>query len=148
MPAKTKKDEGTFSDFERQAMKDRAQELRAESRAANKREQGEKVLLAAVAEMPKADKVLAEKIHEIVTKTAPDLFPKTWYGMPAYANKDGKVICFFQGASKFEARYASFGFNDQAMLDDGNMWPVSFALRKITSVEEKKITEMVKKSIG
>lgn len=139
-------DSGTFSDFEKNAIKDRAKELAAEARASKKKEAGEKIALEAIAAMPKSERDMAQKIHEIVAKVAPDLWPKTWYGMPAYA-KDGKVICFFQSASKFESRYCSFGFNDAANLDEGNMWEVSYALKKITDVEEKKIAELVKKAV-
>lgn len=139
---------GVFSDFEKVAMKQRATELKAEAKVSKKREQGETALQEAIAAMPNSDREIAEKIHEIVTETAPELWPKTWYGMPAYANEDGKVICFFQGADKFEARYASFGFNDIAKLDDGNMWPTAFALKKLTATEEKIIKELVTKAVG
>jgi uncharacterized protein YdhG (YjbR/CyaY superfamily) len=132
-----------LSAAERAAMKERLQELKAEERKAD----GEKALLAKVAEMPEADRVMAERIHAIVTSTAPELSPKTWYGMPAYA-RDGKVVCFFQSADKFDARYATFGFNDTANLDDGAMWPTSFALKKLTAVEEKRIAALVKKAVS
>lgn len=137
-----------FSAEEREAMKARAKELAAEAKASKKKSDGEQILLDAVAAMPEADKTLATRIHKIVTENAPELWPKTWYGMPAYATKEGKVVCFFQAASKFEARYASFGFNDSAHLDAGNMWPVAFALTKLTADEEKKIAEMVRKSVS
>jgi uncharacterized protein YdhG (YjbR/CyaY superfamily) len=101
---------------------------------------------AAIAEMSPADRALAERLHELVTSTAPDLMPKTWYGMPAYA-KDGKVVCFFRDAGKFKERYAMFGFNDSAKLDDGAMWPIAFALTKLTAAEEKKIAALVKKAV-
>lgn len=139
---------GEFSDFEKTAMKQRAKELKAEAKTTNKREQGEAALQEAIASMPKSDRDIAERIHKIVTETAPELWPKTWYGMPAYANEDGKVICFFQGAEKAKARYASFGFNDAALLDDGNMWPTAFALTKLTATEENIIKELVKKAVG
>jgi uncharacterized protein YdhG (YjbR/CyaY superfamily) len=136
-----------FSAAERAAMKERAKELKAEARASKNREEGERDLLAKVAEMPKADRVMAERLHAIVTANAPDLFPKTWYGMPAYANEDGKVVCFFQSADKFKARYATLGFNDPAKLDDGAMWPTTFALTKLSPAEEKKIAALVRKAV-
>jgi uncharacterized protein YdhG (YjbR/CyaY superfamily) len=108
---------------------------------------GEKEVLAKIAEMSGSDRAMAQRIHAIVTDTAPDLTPRTWYGMPAYANKDGKVVCFFQDAQKFKARYATFGFNDAANLDRGAMWPTSFALKKLTAAEEKKIGALVKKAV-
>jgi uncharacterized protein YdhG (YjbR/CyaY superfamily) len=108
---------------------------------------GEKEVLAKIAEMSGSDRAMAQRIHAIVTDTAPDLTPRTWYGMPAYANKDGKVVCFFQDAQKFKARYATFGFNDAANLDQGAMWPTSFALKKLTAAEEKKIGALVKKAV-
>lgn len=137
-----------FTDVEKAAMKERAKELKAEARANKNRAQGERDLLAKIAEMPESDRVMAERIHEIVKTNAPDLIPKTWYGMPAYANKDGKVVCFFQGASKFNTRYATFGFNEDAHLDDGVMWPTAFALKEITPAEEAKIAELVKKAVS
>ena len=124
-------------------MKERAQELKAEARKAD----GESALLAKIAEMPKADRAMAKRLHAIVTDSAPDLSPKTWYGMPAYA-KDGKVVCFFQSADKFKARYATFGFSDEANLDKGAMWPTSFALKELTAAEEKKIGALVKKAVS
>ncbi|MBP6178245.1 MAG: hypothetical protein KA473_10750 [Anaerolineales bacterium] len=144
----TQKVEGFTAD-EKAAMKARAQELKAEARASKDRAEGEKALLAAVAAMKDpTDRSMGKRIHELVTATAPELMPKTWYGMPAYANADGKVICFFQAASKFGVRYATFGFQPDAMLDDGNMWAASFALIKLTSAEEKKIIALVKKAVG
>jgi uncharacterized protein YdhG (YjbR/CyaY superfamily) len=143
---KTKKSDG-FTAAEKAAMKERAKELKAEARANKKREEGEKDLLEKIAEMPEPDRAMAQRIHELVTENAPDLWPKTWYGMPAYAS-DGKVVCFFQSAAKFSARYATFGFNDTANLDDGNMWPASFALKKLTAAEEKKIVALVKKAVS
>jgi uncharacterized protein YdhG (YjbR/CyaY superfamily) len=133
-----------FTAEERAAMRERAQELKAEAEKAD----GEKLLLAKIAEMPKADRAMAKRLHSVVKASAPELSPKTWYGMPAYANKDGKVVCFFQDAAKFKARYATFGFNDAANLDTGNMWPTSFALRKLTASEEKKIGALVKKAVS
>jgi uncharacterized protein YdhG (YjbR/CyaY superfamily) len=143
---KTNKKSDGFTDAERAAMKERAKELKAEARVNQKRADGEKDLLEKIAEMDASDRMMAERIHEIVTTTAPDLWPKTWYGMPAYA-KDGKVVCFFQSAGKFEARYATFGFNDTANLDEGAMWPVSFALKKLTDAEAEKIAALVKKAV-
>jgi uncharacterized protein YdhG (YjbR/CyaY superfamily) len=128
---------------ERAAAKAYAQELKAEARGAN----DEKAALAAIAAMPPKDRTMGKRIHAIVKASAPDLAPKTWYGMPAYADKDGKVICFFQSADKFKARYATFGFNDTANLDDGAMWPTSWALTKLAPADEKKIAALVKKAV-
>jgi uncharacterized protein YdhG (YjbR/CyaY superfamily) len=136
-----------FSDAEKAAMKERAKELKAEARASRKRADGERAVLAKIAEMPEPDRRMAERIHAIVTTGAPELWPKTWYGMPAYA-REGKVVCFFQGAAKFEARYATLGFNDAANLDEGNMWPASFALKELTDVEEARIAELVRKAVS
>jgi uncharacterized protein YdhG (YjbR/CyaY superfamily) len=133
-----------FTAEERAAMKERAKELKAEAARAD----GEKALLAKVAEMPKSDRDMAKRIHAIVKDNAPDLSPKTWYGMPAYANENGKVVCYFQSADKFKSRYATFGFNDDANLDEGPMWPTSFALTKLTDAEEKRISSLVKKAVG
>jgi uncharacterized protein YdhG (YjbR/CyaY superfamily) len=133
-----------FTAEERAAMKERAQELKAEARRAD----GEKALLAKIAEMPEPDRAMAERLHAIITASAPDLSPKTWYGMPAYANKDGKVVCYFTAASKFKSRYATFGFNDDANLDEGNMWPTSFALKDLTAAEEAKIEALVRKAVS
>ena len=140
------KSEGFTAD-EKAAMRERAKELRAEARRGKDRAAGESDLLEKIAEMPKGDRDMATRLHAIVTKTAPDLMPKTWYGMPAYAT-DGKIVCFFQSAAKFGARYATFGFNDTAKLDDGTMWPTSFALKKLTAADEKKIAALVKKAVG
>jgi uncharacterized protein YdhG (YjbR/CyaY superfamily) len=140
------KSEG-FTGDEKAAMRERAKELRAEARRGKDRAAGESDLLEKIAEMPKGDRDMATRLHAIVTKTAPDLMPKTWYGMPAYA-RDGKIVCFFQSAAKFGARYATFGFNDTAKLDDGTMWPTSFALKKLTAADEKKIVALVKKAVG
>jgi uncharacterized protein YdhG (YjbR/CyaY superfamily) len=133
-----------FTAAERAAMKERAQELKAEAR----KEDGESALLAKIAEMPKPDRDLAERIHAVVKANAPDLMPKTWYGMPAYANADGKVVCFFQSADKFKSRYATFGFSDSANLDDGNLWPTGFALKKLTAADEKRIAALVKTAVS
>jgi uncharacterized protein YdhG (YjbR/CyaY superfamily) len=127
-------------------MKERAKELKAEARANKNRAEGENDLLAKIAELPSPDRAMARRLHAIVTASAPDLWPKTWYGMPAYA-RDGKVVCFFTPASKFKERYASFGFNATANLDEGNMWPTSFALKKLTAAEEKRIAALVKKAV-
>jgi len=141
---KTAKKSTGFTAEERAAMKERAQELKAEARKAD----GEKALLAKVAEMPKADRDIAEKVHSIVKANAPDLSPKTWYGMPAYANEEGKVVCYFQSAHTFMSRYATLGFNDDANLDDGAMWPTSFAVKKLTAAEEKTISALVKQAVS
>jgi len=144
--AKSKKSQG-FTAEERAAMKERAQELKAESRADKKKTDGESAVLAKIAEMPGPDRGMAERLHAIIKDSAPDLSPRTWYGMPAYA-KDGKVVCYFTAASKFKERYATLGFNASANLDEGNMWPTSFALKKLTAAEEKKITALVKKAVS
>jgi len=135
-----------FTAEERAAMRERARELKAEARRAKDRAEGEKDVLAKIAEMPKPDRAMAKRLHAIVKASAPVLSPKTWYGMPAYA-KDGKVVCYFTAASKFKERYATFGFNDAANLDKGNMWPTSFALKELTPAEEKRITALVKKAV-
>jgi len=136
-----------FTAEERAAMKARAQELKAEARANKNKADGEKDLLAAIAAMKGKDRTMAKRLHAIIAAAAPDLWPKTWYGMPAYA-KDGKVVCFFQSAEKFGARYATLGFSDQANLDKGAMWPTSFALAALTAAEETKIAALVKKAVG
>ena len=138
-----KKSKGFTAD-ERAAMKERAQELKAEARKAD----GESALLAKVAEMPEPDRTMAERLHAIVKATGPALSPKTWYGMPAYAKDGGKVVCYFQSAHKFKSRYATFGFSDEANLDEGAMWPTSFALKRLTAAEEKKIGALVKKAVS
>lgn len=142
------KKSGGFTDAEQAAMKERAKELKAEARASKNKAQGEKDVLASIAEMPETERVIAERLHEIIKANAPDLMPKTWYGMPAYANKDGKVVCFFQSAHKFDTRYSTFGFNDSANLDEGTMWPVTFALKALTAAEEEKIVALVKKAVS
>jgi uncharacterized protein YdhG (YjbR/CyaY superfamily) len=136
-----------FTDDERAAMKARAQELKAEARENKDRADGERDLLAAIAEMKGNDRAMAKRLHAVITASAPDLWPKTWYGMPAYA-KDGKVVCYFQSAHKFKSRYATLGFNDSANLDKGAMWPTSFALRELTAAEERKISALVKKAVS
>jgi uncharacterized protein YdhG (YjbR/CyaY superfamily) len=136
-----------FTAEERAAMKERARELKAEERANRDRAAGEKNLLEKVAEMQGPDRALAERIHAIVTESAPDLWPKTWYGMPAYA-REGKVVVFFQSAEKFKSRYATLGFSDEANLDQGAMWPTSFALKEPTAADEKKIAALVKKAVS
>ena len=134
---------------EKAALKETIQERKtAAKRGKGSKEEGERDLLAKVAEMPPGDRSMAERIHAIVTASAPSLSPKTWYGMPAYANEDGKVVCFFTAADKFKSRYASFGFNEDARLDDGNMWPTSWALTKLTAAEEKTIATLVKKAVS
>jgi uncharacterized protein YdhG (YjbR/CyaY superfamily) len=145
--AGTNKKSKGFTDAERAAMKERARELRAEARASNDRVAGEKAVLEKIGEMPQPDRAMAERLHALITATAPDLTPRTWYGMPAYA-KDGKVVCYFTPASKFKERYASFGFNATANLDEGNMWPTSFALTELTRAEEAKIAALVKKAVS
>jgi uncharacterized protein YdhG (YjbR/CyaY superfamily) len=140
----TQKSEGFTAD-ERAAMKERAKELKAEARANKNKADGENDVLAKIAEMPEAERAMAERIHAIIQASAPSLWPKTWYGMPAYA-KDGKVVCFFQSAQKFQSRYATFGFSDVANLDEGAMWPTSFALKELTAAEEDRIAALVKKA--
>jgi uncharacterized protein YdhG (YjbR/CyaY superfamily) len=137
----------TFSDEERDAMKERARELKAEARSNKNKAEGESDVLAKIAEMPEPDRAIAERLHAIVKASAPALSPKTWYGMPAYA-KDGKVVCFFTSADKFKSRYATFGFNDDANLDEGAMWPTSFALKELTAAEESRIGALVKKAVS
>jgi uncharacterized protein YdhG (YjbR/CyaY superfamily) len=136
-----------FTEEERAAMRERAQELKAEARLNKNRAEGEKALFEKIAEMGGADRAMAEKLHDIITASAPDLLPKTWYGMPAYA-KDGKVVCFFQSAQKFKARYSTLGFSDAANLDEGAMWPTSFALKELTAAEEERIDALVKKAVS
>ena len=135
-----------FTDEEKAAMRERAKELKAQARAGKDREAGENAVLEKIAELPEPDRSMAERIHAIVKANAPDLMPRTWYGMPAYT-RDGKVVCFFTAASKFDTRYATFGFNDSANLDDGAMWPTSFALKELTPAEEIKIADLVKKAV-
>jgi hypothetical protein len=137
---------GSFTAEELAAMKARAQEQKAEARANKNKADGERDLLAAIAAMKGNDREMAKRLHAIITESAPDLWPKTWYGMPAYA-KDGKVVCFFKSAQKFGERYATFGFSDEANLDQGALWPTSYALKGLTAPEEKKIAALVKKAV-
>jgi uncharacterized protein YdhG (YjbR/CyaY superfamily) len=143
--AESKNSKG-FTAEERAAMKERAQELKAEARAERDRAAGESDVLAKIAEMAEPDRTMAKRLHAIVKASAPDLSPKTWYGMPAYA-KNGKVVCFFQSAQKFKTRYATLGFSDEANLDKGAMWPVAFALKELTNAEATKIGALVKKAV-
>jgi uncharacterized protein YdhG (YjbR/CyaY superfamily) len=136
-----------FTDDERAAMKARAQELKAEARESKNRAEGERDLLDAIAAMKGTDRAMAKRLHAIITESAPDLWPKTWYGMPAYA-KDGKVVCFFKSAAKFKSRYATFGFEEAANIDADTMWPTSFALTELTAADEKKIAALVKKAVS
>jgi uncharacterized protein YdhG (YjbR/CyaY superfamily) len=131
-----------FTDEEKAAMRERAREVKARGKA-----DGESDVLAKIAEMPEADRVMAERLHTLIKDAAPDLSPRTWYGMPAYA-KDGKVVCFFQSAHKFKSRYATFGFSDKANLDEGAMWPVSFAVKELTAADETKIATLVKRAVS
>jgi uncharacterized protein YdhG (YjbR/CyaY superfamily) len=133
-----------FTDEERAAMKERAQELKAAAKNAD----GESAVLAKIAEMAESDRALAERLHAIIKASAPSLSAKTWYGMPAYANKDGKVVCFFQSAQKFGSRYATLGFSDAANLDEGALWPTSFALKELTAAEEARIAALVKRAVS
>lgn len=142
--ATRKKSEG-FTAGERAAMKERAQELKAEARMSKSREEGERAIFAAIAKMKEPDRAMAKRLHAIVSAAAPALMPKTWYGMPAYT-KDEKVVCFFKDAGKFGDRYATFGFNDKAALDDGAMWPTSYAMKELTAAGEAKISALVKKA--
>jgi len=145
-PASGKSTKG-FSDEERAAMKERAQELKAEARWKKDKAEGESDLLSKIGEMKGSDRAMAKRLHEIIKASAPDLLPRTWYGMPAYS-RDGKVLCYFTPAAKFNSRYATFGFNDVANLDEGAMWPTSFALKTLTATEEAKIGALVKKAVS
>ncbi len=138
------KENETFSAEEREAMREYVREKKG---VKSGKTDGTADVLAKIAEMPAEDKAIAERIHAIVTSTAPGLVPRTWYGMPAYANADGKIICFLQPASKFKARYSTLGFNDAARLDEGNMWPTSFAVTKLTAADEKRLGELVKRAV-
>ena len=137
-----------FTGEERAAMKERAKELKAEARANQNKAEGESAVLAAIAAMKEPDRAMAKRLHAIIKASAPTLSPKTWYGMPAYANKDGKVVCFFQSAQKFNTRYATFGFSDTANLDEGALWPTAFALTELTAADEATITALVKKAVS
>ena len=136
-----------FTEEERAAMKERAKELKAEARANKNKAEGESDVLTKIAEMPESERAMAKRLHEIIKASAPDLSPKLWYGMPAYA-KDGKVVCFFQSAQKFNTRYATFGFSDKANLDEGAMWPTAFALKALTAAEEARIGALVKRAVS
>jgi uncharacterized protein YdhG (YjbR/CyaY superfamily) len=140
---RTKPTSAAITAEERAAMKELVQERKAQARG----EDGERAVLDKIAEMPEPDRAMAERLHAIVRASAPSLSPRTWYGMPAYA-KDGKVVCFFQSAAKFKARYATFGFSDKADLDDGNLWPTSFALTALTAAEEERIAALLKRAVG
>jgi uncharacterized protein YdhG (YjbR/CyaY superfamily) len=141
----TQKSKG-FTDEEKAAMRNRAKELKAEARAEKDKTAGESAAFEAITAMREPDRSMAKRIHAIIKASAPALSPKTWYGMPAYANKDGKIVCFFQTAQKFNTRYSTFGFNDSANLDEGAMWPVAFALKELTATEEARISALVKKA--
>lgn len=147
MSQTAKKSNQGFTAEERAAMKERAKELKAEARAKKNRAEGERDLLAKIAELPEGERQMAARVHEIITQAAPSLMPRLWYGMPAYA-KDDKVLCFFQSASKFGTRYATLGFNDVARLDEGNMWPTAFALIELTPLEEERISALVQRAVS
>ena len=136
-----------FTAEERAAMKERAKELKAEARANKDKAEGESDVLAKIAEMTEPDRAMGERLHAVIKASAPALSPKTWYGMPAYA-RDGKVVCYFTSADKFKSRYATFGFNDDANLDEGTMWPTAFALTELTAADEARIGALVKKAVG
>jgi uncharacterized protein YdhG (YjbR/CyaY superfamily) len=136
----------SFSAEEKAAMRERARELKAEAKSRDARAEGERDLLAKIAEMPAPDRAMAERLHELISAAAPGLAPKTWYGMPAYA-RDGQLVCFFKAAAKFNSRYATFGFEEEARIDDGSMWPTSYALTKLTRADEERITELVKRAV-
>ncbi len=140
-----KKAEQSFTNEEKAAMKERAKELKAEARAKKGKADGESDVVAKIAEMSEPDRSMAQRLHELIRANVPELSPKTWYGMPAYAKND-KIVCFFQSAQKFNARYATFGFSDMARLDDGDLWPVAFALKALTATEEARILALVKKA--
>lgn len=144
----TQKTAKGFTDEEKAAMQERARELKAEARANRKKADGESDLLAKIAEMPEPERARAARLHEIIKESAPDLMPKTWYGMPAYANQEGKVVCFYQSAQKFDTRYATLGFNDSANLDDGDFWPVSYGLKELTAEVETAIRALVKRAVS
>ncbi len=146
-PKKDSQKSQGFTDEEKAAMKNRAKELKAEARANQNRAAGESDVLAAIAALPELERAMASRLHAIITASAPALSPKTWYGMPAYA-KDGKVVCFFQSAQKFNTRYATLGFSDTANLDEGAMWPTAFALKELTAAEEARISALVKKAVS
>jgi uncharacterized protein YdhG (YjbR/CyaY superfamily) len=137
-----------FTEEEKAAMRERAKELKAEERAKEDKAAGESAVLAKIAEMKEPDRAMAKWLHDIIKSSAPALSPKTWYGMPAYANEDGNVVCFFQAAQKFKTRYATLGFSDKANLDEGTMWPTAFALKGLTAAEEARIGALVKKAVS
>ena len=143
----TQKSKG-FTDEEKAAMRNRALELKAEARANKDKAEGESAVLAAITALKEPDRAMAKRLHAIIKASAPALSPKTWYGMPAYANKDGKVVCFFQSSQKFNTRYATLGFSDSAKLDEGALWPVAFALKELTAAEEARIVALVKKTVS
>ncbi|MBV8068629.1 MAG: DUF1801 domain-containing protein [Acidobacteriaceae bacterium] len=145
----TRKEPTAFTSEERAAMREHIEEFKAESRGRPRAAQadGESVVLAKIADLPQPDRAMAERLHKIIKDNAPDLMPKTWYGMPAYAREDGNVVCFFQSAQKFKTRYATLGFSDKANLDDGHMWPTAFALKEMTAAEEIRIAAIVKKAV-
>ncbi|MBV6392137.1 MAG: hypothetical protein KPEEDBHJ_01359 [Anaerolineales bacterium] len=147
-PKTTAKKSNIWSDEEKAAMRARAKEAKAEARISKNKEEGEKAVQTEIAKMPEPDRSMAKRIHAIVKTNAPMLMPRTWYGMPAYTNADGKVVCFFKAASKFNMRYASFGFQEAANIDDGNMWADDYAIVKLTPVEEKKLAALVKKAVS
>ena len=144
----SKKKADGFTDEEKAAMKERAKELKAEARANKNKAEGETDLLAKIAELPEPERTMAERLHAIIKASAPTLTPKTWYGMPAYANNDGKIVCFFQSAHKFNTRYATLGFSDTATLDEGDLWPTAFALKELTVATEARIGALVKKAVA
>ena len=144
----SKKKADGFTDEEKAAMQARAKELKAEARANKNKAEGETDLLAKIAELPEPERTMAERLHAIVKASAPTLTPKTWYGMPAYANNDGKIVCFFQSAHKFNTRYATLGFSDTATLDEGDLWPTAFALKELTVATEARISALVKKAVA
>jgi uncharacterized protein YdhG (YjbR/CyaY superfamily) len=146
MSQRTKKDK-LFTDAEQAAMKERAKEMKAEARANKNKAAGESDVLAKIAEMPQPEQAMAQRLHEIIKANAPELSPKTWYGMPAYA-RDGKIVCFYQSAQKFDTRYPTLGFSDQAHLDDGTLWPVAYALTDLTAAAEEKIIALLKKALS
>jgi len=148
MSTATKSGSEGFSEAERAAMKARAKELKAQGRSGQKKADNEQAVLETIGEMPDADRAIAERIHALVTANAPELLPRTWYGMPAYAQPDGKLICFFKAASKFDGRYAMLGFEDAAALDDAPMWPVVFAIVEWTPAVEKKVVALVKTAVA
>ncbi len=137
-----------FTDQEKAAMKERVKELKAEAKASKNKDEGEKAVRAAISAMEEPDRSMAARLHEIIKANAPTLTPKTWYGMPAYSDEDGNVICFFQNAQKFKARYATLGFNDHANLDEGSMWPTAFALKELNTTVEAKIVALLKKAVS